>query len=230
MKNWTKEQRAAAQAKAAETRARKKAEKDAKKQDREARKVAGRQGERRPSTSTGQLPAKLRGKCVDLVEKLVQGAEAGAVWGARHATAPVYQLDAEGQPALTNDGRPIIIGKVRAITDETIDLDKLEDWERRWLSEELTDELLRYPRLKAWLLKMVEFEERSSLPLCVATLALPRMVRHGMMPPEFKDMISAFHDTARKAHPVRGRPALVAPEPEPAAPFMDEATPQSATA
>ena len=143
---------------------------------------------------------------------------------------PIYQLDAEGQPEVGPNGRPVIIAHERAVSDETLDLDKLEPWELRWLSEELTDELLRYPRLRAWLLKMVEFEERSSLPLCVAPLALPRMVRHGMMPAEFKDMISAFHDTARKAHPVRGRPALVTPEPEPTVPFLEEPTPQSATA
>ena len=154
-----------------------------------------------PQRAGGAIAAATRRKVVGFLEKvLLFGGSSGVGWAMRNAKRDVYRTGPDGQPMVDGEGRVIVEGQVRAFTDEQIAEDQLKEWEAHWLAEELTDELVKYPRVRSVILRLVAIEERSSLPLCLAVIALPRMAAHGMIPEDFKKWAYDAHDAARKAH------------------------------
>lgn len=210
-----------AKAKAAETRRRNSEARKAGKTPRPPRPAAKPRLETAPVRTAGVVTEKMRRKMVSIIARVVKLTEGTALWTMKRAERPVYAIDAvSGKVLLDEKKRPIIDRKVRAVSDETIAADRLEEWEQVWLAEELTNELIKYKRLRTFLIRMVELEERSSLPMCVTIIALPRLARHGILPSEFQGMIEEMREAARKA---RHAPLPVPPAtPEPAAATVTE--------
>lgn len=171
----------------------------------------------------GGLAEKTRGKIVKLVFRLLAPPDMAAAWVMRRMTKPVYKTNEEGVILTDDKGRPLIDGRVRSFTDEAIDRDRLEEWERYWLADELTNELIKYKKVRAFLLKAIEFEDRSSLPMCVMVIAVGRMMNHGMIPPGFAEMVKDARAAAAKSHPVPRQ--LREPDEEPAEPPIPESVP-----
>lgn len=173
-----------------------------------------------PTRVGGTVSEKMRRKIVSLLARVIQGVDATAVWTMRRMERPVYAIDVTTKKIMLDERkRPIIEGKVRAVSDETINADRLEEWERNWLAEELVNELIQYKRVRTFLVRMVELEERSSLPMCVTILALPRLARHGILPAEFSEMIEGLREAARRArHAPRSSEPITPPAPEPEIP------------
>lgn len=101
---------------------------------------------------------------------------------------------------------------------DAFDGDKLEGWERNLLAETLVDEGLRYPRIKGWLLKAVELRTRSSLPMVVMVLALPRLAAHGVIPNELTGLVSDLREAVKASRRQRvvdaaDQPAQTPPRP-----------------
>lgn len=180
-----------------------------------------------PVRTPSGVTAKMRVAVIKLVGHLIGAIDGSAAWAMARVERPIYATDpATGEIMVDAEKRAIIEGKVRAISDETIAADRLEDWERDYLAEELTDEFLKYKALRMFLIRMVDLQEKSSLPMCVIIISLPRLVRHGIVPEAFTALIKDATDAARKArHAPRGivdTAGRVEPEiPEPVAAAAD---------
>lgn len=166
------------------------------------------------------MPAKMVGKIEELVGGCLGLVEGGIVWGARRVT---YEETREVEVAAKEPGGPPEIALEKtgrtfpAFDDATLEADKLEAWERDELAIALTAEMLRYPRLRALLIKLVEMQDRTTLPMILTLIALPRLIRHGRLPAEFEQFVEAARETARKKH-AEGRGARAIDEPAPAPP------------
>lgn len=146
----------------------------------------------------GGITAAARKKIIDLVGQLVRLTEGSTLFVAKRTPAPI--------PTRTDDEGKIVLAvteaEAQAIAERhfaRFDADRLEEWEIEFLSEALTDEMLRYPRLRIWLLRAVEMRDRGTLPTAVLVIALPRLVAHGMLPDEFAGVVSDLRDAARSA-------------------------------
>jgi hypothetical protein len=102
------------------------------------------------------VPVGIVVKIEALVSQAVQVLEGGVLWGMRRAMVDEMR---EVSVASTTPGAPseTILEptgrQFRAFSDELLEADRLADWEREMLAEALVAEMLRYPRLKAFLIR-----------------------------------------------------------------------------
>lgn len=177
-----------------------------------ARREAARSGAqgRAPDRAAGPISAGMRKKIIEyVIEPFIQIVEFGALYGARHLTGPAIPLDDQGQPAIT---QVQYVALVKTHRKSAFSDDKLAQWERRYVAEELTNELVRWPRVLRVLIALAEIMERGGLPAALAIVAAPRMLRHGAFPEELGELVLAMHEAARKAH--GGKPEAARPSPD----------------
>lgn len=106
---------------------------------------------------------------------------------------------------------------------DELDQDALEDWERGLVAQAITAEALRYPRVRDFLVRLVDLRSRTTLPTVLMIVAAPRLLRHGIIPVEFGAMVEAAREAARKAARAPRRDPVGDPSPPAAAPAPDRA-------
>lgn len=163
-----------------------------------------------PSRSVSGISGKLLKRIEDLVGLVVGLGESGTMAIAKKITVVDEEKNEEGKVIRRSAPR-------RAYTDEAAKADALEEWEREMIAEALTSELLRYPKVRDLLIKAVEVQDRGTLPTVIALVAMPRMIRHGLLPGELEEIIKGMREAARKAR-ASGRRSLIEPVPTPSGP------------
>jgi len=189
--------------------------KNEEKKKREAAAAAARSGAQGrapapPSSSSVAVPDKMKKKIVEYVVKpAVVVLESSGFFMARRLTAPAVPLgepDAEGRrfPTVTEVEYAAMVVEHRKNAWAE---DRLEEWEKVYLAEELTDELVRYPRVRAFLIQCVAIAERGGLPTAIAVIMAPRLVRHGVIPAELRELSLSIVEEARKRRGVTAEPS-----------------------
>jgi hypothetical protein len=188
---------------------RRKEEEKKQKAARDAAARSGAQGRAPAAPTPAAVPEKMRKKIAEMIVAPTLGlAAATGFFVARRVTAPAVPMKEDGTgPAVTELEYAGMVqawreGETRAFKD-----DELEKWERDWIADELTTELVRYPRVRALLLQLVAIAERGGLAQAVSVVIAWRMIRHEMIPADFlelaREAVTEMRDNARKARGVK---------------------------
>lgn len=180
---------------------------------------AARKGGRGPRPVQERAPvrttlvgAPAQRKVAELVEFAIGSSEMVAMWVLHQTVASEVRLAKDVTPEMLEPDQRQRYETLRAAHAQLrkdLELDKLEKWEQAYLASALTDEAFRYPRVKAWLIRIADMADRTTLPMVLMLIAAPRLARHGVVPNELVDLLAGARESAKRQTPVSlgGRPA-----------------------